>query len=61
MHTQYIVWFRSFHKQEARLRLKHADLDILEISHLPGFRSLTHFSGFFKKCEGISPSMYRKV
>ncbi|WP_371417071.1 helix-turn-helix domain-containing protein [Chitinophaga sp. XS-30] len=56
-----MVWFRSFHKQEARLRLKHADLDILEISHLPGFRSLTHFSGFFKKCEGISPSMYRKV
>ncbi|MEH6679807.1 MAG: helix-turn-helix transcriptional regulator [Sediminicola sp.] len=47
--------------QEARLLLKHTDLTISEISHLLGFRELTHFSGFFKKCEGISPSMYRKV
>ncbi|WP_346985158.1 helix-turn-helix domain-containing protein [Chryseobacterium sp. POE27] len=47
--------------QEARLLLKHTDLDISEISHRLGFRELTHFSGFFKKHEGISPSMYRKV
>lgn len=47
--------------QEARLLLKHTDLDISEISHLLGFRELTHFSGFFKKHEGISPSLYRKV
>ncbi|WP_343657838.1 helix-turn-helix domain-containing protein [Chryseobacterium sp.] len=47
--------------QEARLLLKYTDLDISEISHILGFRELTHFSGFFKKFEGISPSLYRKV
>ncbi|QDW25202.1 helix-turn-helix domain-containing protein [Pedobacter sp. KBS0701] len=47
--------------QEARLFLKHTDLDVSEISHLLGFYELTHFSSFFKKWEGISPSAYRKV
>lgn len=47
--------------QQARILLKYSDLDVSEISHALGFRELTHFSAFFRKHEGTSPSMYRKV
>jgi len=47
--------------QQARILLKYSDLDISEISHLLGFRELTHFSAFFRKHQGTSPSMFRKV
>lgn len=45
---------------EAKRLLLHTELSIKEISHAVGFEEPLHFSGFFKKNTGISPSMFRK-
>ncbi|MEH6305546.1 helix-turn-helix transcriptional regulator [Olivibacter sp. CPCC 100613] len=47
--------------QEARVLIRHSSIDISEIAYLLGFKEISHFSGFFKKNEGISPLQYRKV
>lgn len=47
--------------REAKVLLKHSRIPISEIALLLGFREITHFSNFFKKMEGFTPSEYRKV
>ena len=44
---------------EAKRLLLHTDLSIKEIAYQIGFDEPLHFSGFFKKKEDISPSIFR--
>lgn len=46
---------------EAKILLRHTDLNISQISYALGFEDLAHFNRFFKKQIGVSPSLYRKV
>ncbi|WP_306353790.1 helix-turn-helix domain-containing protein [Flavobacterium sp. '19STA2R22 D10 B1'] len=46
--------------QEARYQLKYTSKTIKEISYLLNFNDITHFSRFFKKNCGITPSLFRK-
>jgi AraC-like DNA-binding protein len=45
---------------EAKRLLYFSDLSNKEIAFQLGFREPSHFSTFFKKCTGQSPSEYRK-
>jgi len=45
---------------EARRLLYYTDIQIQEIAYKIGFEDIQTFSRFFKKKEGVSPSIYRK-
>lgn len=45
---------------EAKRLLWHTDLSVKEISYKLGFEEPLHFSGFFKKQAGLSPSYFRE-
>jgi len=47
--------------QEAKILLKHSQWNISEIAYALGFSEATHFSNFFKKHTGFSPSKFRIV
>ena len=47
--------------QEAKILLKHSTWNISEISYALGFAEPTHFSNFFRKHCGISPSQFKAV
>lgn len=44
---------------EAKILLKHSDLNIAEISYVLGFEDQAHFNKFFKKQTLMSPSVFR--
>lgn len=46
--------------REAKILLKHSSITISEIAYLLSFKEVTHFSIFFKKKEGVTPSDFRK-
>lgn len=46
---------------EAKRLLFHTDLTIKEIAYQIGFEEPLHFSSFFKKQTGLSPSQYRQT
>lgn len=46
--------------QEARILLRHSHWSIGEVAYALGFKEPTHFSNFFKKYTGLSPSGYRR-
>ncbi len=46
---------------EAKRLLLHTDLAVKEIAYQIGFEEPLHFSGFFKKKEGVSPSGFREA
>jgi AraC-like DNA-binding protein len=53
---------RYIHRKKsetARQYLKETDIKIKEISKILGFENEYHFSSFFKKEVGVSPSQYR--
>ena len=47
--------------REAKILLKHTDWNVADIAYSLGFREATHFSNFFRKHSGSSPSRYRGV
>ena len=46
--------------QEAKVLLRHSTWTVSEIAYAIGFSEVTHFTNFFKKQAGTSPSLYRK-
>jgi AraC-like DNA-binding protein len=46
--------------QEARILLRHSHWSIAEVAYALGFKEPTHFSNFFKKGTGVSPSGFRR-
>jgi AraC family transcriptional regulator len=46
--------------ETAQLLLKHSTLSIKEIAERLVFSDQYHFSNYFKKCSGMSPSRFRK-
>ncbi len=44
---------------EAKRLLYHTDLSIKEVAYRLGFEEPLHFSGFFKKQAGLSPTLFR--
>lgn len=46
--------------QESKDLLQFGDRSILDLSHALGFKEPTHFTNFFKKHTGESPTQYRK-
>lgn len=47
--------------KEAKILIRHTHWNISEISYSLGFEETAHFSNFFKKNGGSSPSSYRKA
>ena len=45
---------------EAKRLLLHTSLSVKEIAYEIGFEEPLHFSGFFKKRVGVSPSQFRQ-
>ena len=45
---------------EARRRLRYTDMQIQEIAYEIGYEDIQAFSRFFKKQEGVSPSVYKE-
>ena len=45
---------------EAKRLLLHTDMSVKEIAYETGFQEPLHFSGFFKKHAGVSPSKFRE-
>lgn len=45
---------------ESKAMLDKTDKTVQEIAYELGFQSQSHFTKFFKKMEGITPSNYRK-
>lgn len=62
---EYGVSPKQFHQQyrmaEAKWLLRSSDKSIQEIGEYVGFLSVHAFSSWFKKCEGINPSEWRKL
>lgn len=54
-----MYWINGFSIQTIIDFLKHSEMTISEISDKGGFYSLSHFSRYFKKLIGISPTEYR--
>lgn len=46
---------------EARFYLKTSSLSVKQIAELSGFNSANYFSQMFQKCEGVSPTAYRRI
>lgn len=46
---------------EAKRMLRYSEDSIKEIAYALGYEEPLHFSGFFKKCTGLSPSAFRKA
>ncbi|MEM9544866.1 MAG: AraC family transcriptional regulator [Bacteroidota bacterium] len=46
---------------EAKRLLMHTDMSVKEVAYKIGFEEPLHFSGFFKKKEGVSPSTFRNA
>lgn len=46
---------------EARRHLTRAALSVSQVSHALGFRDPAHFSTFFKKLNGVSPTAFRQT
>lgn len=46
--------------REIELQLKSTDRTIQEIAYYYGFSSQAHFSNYFKKLKGVSPTQFRK-
>ncbi len=46
--------------QEAKVLLTHSTWNVSEVAYSLGFSEVTHFTNFFKKQAGISPSLFRK-
>jgi AraC-like DNA-binding protein len=46
--------------QEAKVLLTHSTWNVSEVAFSLGFSEVTHFTNFFKKQAGISPSLFRK-
>jgi AraC family transcriptional activator of pobA len=53
-------WIAEKTLAEARSLLQNAAIPIKEITYKLGFIETAHFSNFFKKHEGVSPSQYRR-
>ncbi|MBQ4137415.1 MAG: helix-turn-helix transcriptional regulator [Clostridia bacterium] len=51
----------SYRIQIAKFELKRRENSVTEISKKCGFASIHHFSRFFKKYVGVSPSVYRNM
>ncbi|MEA5138126.1 helix-turn-helix domain-containing protein [Arcicella rigui] len=47
--------------QEAKILLRHSQLNIAEIAFSLGFVEVTHFNNFFKKHVSVSPSKFRNA
>ncbi len=56
--TSQVVSDRILH--EAKILLKHTNMNISEIAYALGFTEATHFNSFFKKRVEISPSKFRR-
>lgn len=54
---EYIAQYRL---KLAKSALKYSSRTIAEVGYCIGFEEPTHFSRFFKKYEGVTPSAYRK-
>ncbi|MEN7551073.1 AraC family transcriptional regulator [Rapidithrix thailandica] len=54
------TWIAEKTIAQAKAFLKHSPLSIKEIGYRLGYSETAHFSNFFKKQTGISPSLYRK-
>lgn len=46
---------------ESKILLKNSDLSIKEISNIFGYSEATHFTYFFKKYSGLTPSEFKKL
>ncbi len=55
--TSQVIGERILH--EAKILLKHTEMNISEIAYALDFTEATHFNSFFKKNTGISPSKFR--
>ncbi len=53
-------WIRTKLAEEAKAVLHHGDLNIKEVGYALGFSEPTHFTKFFKKMTGETPSRFRK-
>ncbi|MEM9000649.1 MAG: helix-turn-helix domain-containing protein [Bacteroidota bacterium] len=53
-------WIRTKLAEEASALLHHGDRNIKEIGYALGFSEPTHFTKFFKKMTGDTPSQFRK-
>ena len=54
------TWIAEKTTSQAKALLQHSPLSIKEIGYQLGYLELAHFSNFFKKQTGLSPSSYRK-
>ena len=54
------TWITESTLTQAKALLKQSTRSIKEITYLLGYAETAHFSNFFKKHTGISPSSYRK-
>ena len=54
-------WIQNRTQAEAQALLKNSTKTISEIAYIFGFTDNTHFTKFFKKNIGITPSEFRKI
>jgi AraC-like DNA-binding protein len=52
---------KSVERLEALIWLRHSNWDIAEVAYALAFKEPTHFSNFFKKNTGLSPSGFRRL
>lgn len=53
------TWIAEKSLGQAQALLKNSSLSIKEIAYQLGYREIAHFSNFFRKHTGLSPSKYR--
>lgn len=54
------AWIAEKTVAEAKARLRHTQFTIKELSHQLGFAEPAHFSNYFKKHTGLTPTQYRQ-
>ncbi|ALO46820.1 GlxA family transcriptional regulator [Pseudohongiella spirulinae] len=54
-------YLQTIRVNQARELLKHSNLSIAETAYAVGYQDVSHFTGLFRKLQGVTPRAYRQL
>jgi transcriptional regulator GlxA family with amidase domain len=56
-----LQYLQTIRVNQARELLKHSNLSIAETAYAVGYQDVSHFTGLFRKLQGVTPRTYRQL